>query len=132
MAIKMYRVLKVMYVCAEQYMMASKAALFQDQLALDRIMSTDDPSEHQNLGRQVANFDPAAWDRLKTQFVLVGNYQKFRQNPAMRDELLATGNKVRTGVNGRVCWRERKGCAKQKVHPVVRRTLSNYPFLGLL
>lgn len=75
-------------------MMASKAALFQDQLTLDHIMSTVDPSDHQNLGRQVANFDSAAWDTLKMRFVLMGNYQKFRQNPTMCDELLATGNKV--------------------------------------
>ena len=40
-----------------------------------------------------ANFDSAAWDREKQNSVLSGNYAKFTQNPAMKHNLLSTGNK---------------------------------------
>ena len=80
------------YCCMEQFMMASKACLFNDKETFDRILQSSDPKEIKALGRQVKNFDKETWDKAKYLVVLNGNYRKFTQNPALRDYLLSTGN----------------------------------------
>jgi ribA/ribD-fused uncharacterized protein len=82
------------YSCAEQYMMAEKARLFEDEDAEAQIMQAVHPKEMKALGRKLKNFDQNIWDKAKYSVVLNGNYYKFAQNKEMRDFLLATGNKV--------------------------------------
>ena len=82
----------VSYSCAEQFMMAEKARIFNDHRAVELIMSSSDPSTHKRVGRGVRNFDTAVWDGEKQNAVLSGNYAKFTQNPAMKLHLLSTGN----------------------------------------
>ena len=75
-------------------MMASKATLFEDDDILAAILKSEDPEDLKALGCQVSNCNQMTWDRVKKQFALMGNYQKFSQNRAMCEELVATGNKV--------------------------------------
>ena len=84
----------VTYSCAEQFMMAEKARLFGDAVVCAKILASRDPREHKALGRQVAGFDRAVWERACLDIVVRGNLAKFRQNPAMRAALLATGDKL--------------------------------------
>ena len=49
--------LLVKYDCAEQLIRALKARLFDDNLALSAIHSTDDPREQKRLDRHVRYFD---------------------------------------------------------------------------
>lgn len=58
-------------------------------------MATSDPREQKALGRKVRGFDAALWDKEGYDVVVEGNLAKFRQNPRFRDELLATGDRVR-------------------------------------
>ena len=46
------------------------------------------------MGRGVRNFDSAVWDRTKRNAVLAGTYAKFTHNPALKNHLLSTGNKL--------------------------------------
>jgi hypothetical protein len=89
-----FRVNANKYLCAEQYMMAEKARLFDDEEVEKEIMNTTDPKLIKALGRKVRNFDPAVWDKVKYSIVLNGNYYKFTQNQAMMDFLLSTGDKI--------------------------------------
>lgn len=82
------------YSCAEQYMMAQKAYLFDDEEIEKEIMNTSDPKLMKALGRKVRHFDPEVWDKAKYSIVLNGNYYKFAQNKEMRDFLLSTGDKI--------------------------------------
>ncbi len=82
------------YTCAEQYMMAEKARLFEDKEIEEQIMQTSDPKLMKALGQKVKNFDQTLWDKAKYSIVLNGNYYKFAQNKEMRDFLLSTGDKV--------------------------------------
>ena len=66
--------------CCEQWMMACKAALFDDTDTLDKIFNTTDPYTQKNLGRQVNNYDQEIWNAAKQEIVLVGNVYKFEQN----------------------------------------------------
>lgn len=79
---------------AEQYMMYHKAMLFNDQENAEKIRATSDPKKQKAFGRLVKNFDPAVWDEHKLNIVTQGNYLKFTQNPALKRDLLATGDKL--------------------------------------
>ena len=67
----------VPYYCAEQFMMAEKARLFQDRRTEELIMSSPDSSAHKRFGRGVRNFDNVVWDCVREDAVLAGNFAKF-------------------------------------------------------
>jgi len=82
------------YNCAEQYMMAKKAQVFEDKEMEESIMEATSPKTMKALGQKVRNFDDSTWNKLKYSIVLNGNYHKFAQNKEMRDFLLSTGDKI--------------------------------------
>lgn len=91
----------LMFNCAEQYMMASKAVLFGDADALARIMAVRAdggpfhrvPHAQKRLGQRVRGFDQAHWDAEGKRAVFRGNWAKFTGDPALGARLLATGRK---------------------------------------
>lgn len=82
------------YNCCEQFMMAKKALLFNDQATLAKIMATDSAKEQQALGREVKNFNAKRWDENKYGIVWFANYLKFTQNRDLAERLLATENRI--------------------------------------
>lgn len=84
----------VEYNCAEQYMMAEKARLFEDEEALAAIMETDCPREQKRLGRLIQGFDEDTWNEVALDVVTKGNFAKFSQNPQMKKWLLETQDKI--------------------------------------
>lgn len=82
------------YCCMEQFMMANKAELFEDEEIREQILQCSDPKQIKALGRKIRNFDETVWNEVKYSIVLNGNYLKFVQNPALRDYLLSTGDSV--------------------------------------
>jgi ribA/ribD-fused uncharacterized protein len=81
----------IRYNCAEQYMMAAKAELFNDIVILSQIMKSNSPKEQKALGRQVSGFNETAWNKVARFFVYQGNYAKFTQNPDLLVQLFDTG-----------------------------------------
>jgi ribA/ribD-fused uncharacterized protein len=82
------------YATAEHFMMAGKARLFGDDAVLARILACGSPAQAKTLGRHVEGFDEAAWQQARFDIVVRANEAKFSQNAAMRDHLLATGDRV--------------------------------------
>lgn len=87
----------VLYCCAEQYMMAMKALLFEDADTHERIMESESPRRQKALGRVVDGFDPDTWEEEDDSgiprcwgIVWKGNHAKFTQNPALLALLLQT------------------------------------------
>jgi len=86
------------YSCAEKYMMAEKARLFNDEEILAKIMAEDKPKEQKSLGRQVRNLnkekwndeDKAKWNSVAKDAVYKGNIAKFTQHEDLKKILLAT------------------------------------------
>ena len=76
--------------CAEQYMMHGKAVLFGDADVAAEILAADHPRTHKALGRKVAGFDGAVWERERMRIVKAGNRAKFTQNEDLLAALLAT------------------------------------------
>lgn len=79
---------------AEQYMMYSKAMLFDDKEVADAIMRTTNPREQKALGRQVRGFDLDTWNTHARYFVTKGNIAKFTSTEELKNILLDTGDKV--------------------------------------
>ncbi len=82
------------YSSAEQYMMAGKARLFEDDETLAEILTYHDPATVKKLGRKVANFDDKIWKDNKYNIVKQGNLYKFSQNEPLKEFLLSTQNKI--------------------------------------
>ncbi|MCB2406439.1 NADAR family protein [Hymenobacter lucidus] len=82
------------YATAEHYMMAEKARLFGDEATRAAIIAARHPNDAKRLGRQIKNFDEAAWLAARFAIVVQGNAAKFGQHPALREFLLATGSRV--------------------------------------
>ena len=80
----------VIYVTAEQYMMAEKARLFRDEEIRERIMTTADPRKQKALGRKVRGFDPDRWNGAAREIVYRGNRAKFTTHRDLLAVLLET------------------------------------------
>ena len=89
-----FTVASVEYATAEHFMMVQKARLFGDVEMVPRIVGAGSPGEAKQLGRNVRGFDAAVWDAARLDIVIEGNVAKFGQNAALRDYLLATGERV--------------------------------------
>lgn len=82
------------FATAEHYMMWRKAVLFDDRHTAARVLAAEDPKQAKDLGRQVRNFDRAAWEAHRSAIVVDGNTLKFSQHEQMRSFLLGTGDHV--------------------------------------
>lgn len=84
----------VHYATSEHYMMAEKARLFDDQATLLRILAAPHPGAAKQFGREVRGYDDARWSAARYDAVVRGNMAKFNQNPALREVLRNTGERV--------------------------------------
>ena len=80
-------------------MMVQKALLFSDNETAKEILevtgvTSGDMASVKALGRKVSNFNDDTWNSNRDRIVLEGNLHKFRQNPELKQNLLATGEKV--------------------------------------
>lgn len=78
---------------AEHYMMFHKAQLFDPDKCSD-ILRQENPADAKMHGRDVENFDPVIWDRVKYDIVLRGNILKFTQHPDLCEYLHGTGDDI--------------------------------------
>jgi ribA/ribD-fused uncharacterized protein len=84
----------VKYYSCEQYMMAQKAVLFDDNKTYKLIMKEKDPRKVKKLGREVKNFKDSVWNKNRCRIVYEGNYAKFTQNNNLKEKLLKTKDKI--------------------------------------
>ncbi len=89
-----FTVERIKYATAEHWMMAKKAVLFEDDEILEKILLAKSPAEAKKLGRKVKNYQEDIWLSNRYEIVKEGNFHKFNQNPALKDFLLNTGNRV--------------------------------------
>lgn len=80
----------IAYATCEQYMMAEKARLFGDAIALRAIMGNADPKFAKDWGRGVRGFSEAVWRPEVVPILTRGNAAKFAQNASMGAALAAT------------------------------------------
>ena len=140
------------YNCAEQYMMARKALLFDDYEIFGQIMECKEPKKTKALGRKIRNFNEDVWNDYKYNIVYEGNLLKFAQNKQLREYLLSTKDKViveaspydgiwgikmsRDDLNAKnpLKWRGENllGFALMGVRKELQRIYKNYSIIGNL
>ena len=86
-----FQIDQVMYSSMEQYMMHSKAVLFRDSEIAEQILNTDQVGAIKALGRSVHHYEEHIWSGCRQIIVYRGLIEKFTQNPALKEALLATG-----------------------------------------
>ena len=74
----------------EQYMMYRKAVTFGDTETAQAILSTDNVGKIKTLGRSVLGYSDRVWNGIRQIVVYRALLEKFRQNPDLKDKLLAT------------------------------------------
>ncbi len=84
----------VPYNCAEQFMMAEKARVFGDGVALAEILASSNPREQKTIGRRVRGFDEPTWVSVCRGIVYRANLAKYEQNSELCELLLATKQRV--------------------------------------
>ncbi|KQX13030.1 NADAR family protein [Flavobacterium sp. Root420] len=84
----------ITYKTAEHWMMAKKAALFNDNEVLEKIIESNSPAEAKKLGREVKNYDDKLWLANRFEIVKQGNYHKFSQNADLKEFLINTNDRV--------------------------------------
>lgn len=82
----------VQFSSMEQYMMYQKAMLFSDAENAGLILGTADVSKIKALGRVVRNYSDTVWNGMRQVCIYRGLLEKFRQNPQLQEQLLATGD----------------------------------------
>ena len=82
------------FASAEHYMMWRKALLFDDAEVAAEVLAARTPAEVLGLGRRVRGFDDGSWTAHRWEIVVTGSVLKFGQDPALRDYLLSTRNRV--------------------------------------
>ena len=87
-----FRVDNNQFSCNEQFMMYSKAKLFGDDEAAEKILAETKPKSMKALGRKVKNFDNDVWIQNRERIVKQGLREKFGQNAHLMDELMRTGD----------------------------------------
>ena len=82
------------YNCSEQYIMACKARLFDDQESVVKIMQEEDPVKQKRLGKNVENFDEAHWKSCAQELIVPGLLEKFKQSPVCNKILKETNQRA--------------------------------------
>lgn len=87
------------YNSTEQYLMAQKAILFNDEYNLKCIMSSSSPYMIKKYGKMIQNFNEDVWRLHLENIILQGNLLKFEQNKDLKELLLNTGTKELAEAN---------------------------------
>lgn len=74
--------------------MAEKARIFSDKDRLTQILSTNNPKEIKEIGKNIKFFDEDVWNYRKYDVVFEGNLMKFSQNESLKSFLRSTKNKI--------------------------------------
>ena len=78
------------FTSVEQYMMYRKAITFGDTETAQAILSTDNVGRIKALGRSVPGYSDTVWNGIRQIVVYCALLEKFRQNPDLKNQLLAT------------------------------------------
>lgn len=89
-----FKVDGIEYKSAEHFMMAKKAALFEDFEIMNKIIKANSPADVKKLGREVKNYNDTIWLENRYEIVKTGNFYKFSQNLELHKFLLNTNEKI--------------------------------------
>ncbi|ECC0871907.1 NADAR family protein [Listeria monocytogenes] len=89
-----FKVGGVEYNCAEQFMMAEKAKLFNDMEMREKILAAKHPKQAKDFGRLIRGFQEDIWLKNRFNIVMRANQAKFSQNEELKKFLMQTRNRI--------------------------------------
>ncbi|EAD6489006.1 NADAR family protein [Listeria monocytogenes] len=89
-----FKVDGVEYNCAEQFMMAEKANLFNDMEMREKILAAKHPKQAKDFGRLIRGFQEDIWLKNRFNIVMRANQAKFSQNEELKKFLMQTKNRI--------------------------------------
>ncbi|EAD8958340.1 NADAR family protein [Listeria monocytogenes] len=89
-----FKVDGVEYNCAEQFMMAEKAKLFNDMEMREKILVAKHPKQAKDFGRLIRGFQEDIWLKNRFNIVMRANQAKFSQNEELKKFLMQTKNRI--------------------------------------
>ncbi|ECQ6575527.1 NADAR family protein [Listeria monocytogenes] len=89
-----FKVDGVEYNCAEQFMMAEKAKLFNDMEMREKILAAKHPKQAKDFGRLISGFQEDIWLKNRFNIVMLANQAKFSQNEELKKFLMQTKNRI--------------------------------------
>ena len=81
------------YHSSEQFIQATKAEYFGDNIAKERILRCEDAMDSKEISMDITNFNKREWNRVAEALCYPGIREKFFQNPGLMAALLNTGTK---------------------------------------
>ncbi len=94
-----FKIDNIQFLCCEQWMMYSKAILFNDHQSATLILKEKSPGMHKEIGRSVKGFKKDIWNKNKQHIVYQGNLAKFSQNSELKNMLLSTKKMILAEAN---------------------------------
>ena len=91
----------VTFPTVEHYMQWSKAKLFGDAESQSKIMKTKSTKSVRTYGDKVKEFNEERWAEVQDNLMKIALKSKFSQHPALREKLLATGDRPIAEANPR-------------------------------
>ncbi|MFC02980.1 NADAR family protein [Listeria monocytogenes] len=89
-----FKVDGVEYNCAEQFMMAEKAKIFNDMEMREKILAAKHPKQAKDFGRLISGFQEDIWLKNRFNIVMRANQAKFSQNEELKKFLMQTKNRI--------------------------------------
>ncbi|TYV58204.1 NADAR family protein [Listeria monocytogenes] len=89
-----FKVDGVEYNCAEQFMMAEKAKLFNDMEMREKILAAKHPKQAKDFSRLISGFQEDIWLKNRFNIVMRANQAKFSQNEELKKFLMQTKNRI--------------------------------------
>ncbi|EAE3610166.1 hypothetical protein BJM33_11010 [Listeria monocytogenes] len=89
-----FKVDGVEYNCAEQFMMAEKAKLFNDMEMREKILTAKHPKQAKDFGRLIRGFQEDIWLKNRFNIVMRANQAKFSQNEELKKFLMQTKKRI--------------------------------------
>ncbi|TVY93691.1 N-glycosidase [Lachnellula willkommii] len=111
----------------EQYFQMGKCILFNDEDSIQKMLKADTPKKAKEVGNNVKGFEQKTWDIVKRQYMADALYFKFRGEPVMVKELLATGESLIIEARDDVVW----GSGHNKAD-TMKKKISDWRGLNLL
>lgn len=77
------------FFCTEQAFMWAKAKFFKDEETAKKILAEEvEPIVCKSLGRQVKNYDDAAWEKVRYEMMLKPNIERFWQDQVLQKKII--------------------------------------------
>ncbi|KAI9642152.1 hypothetical protein NHQ30_008954 [Ciborinia camelliae] len=110
--------LGISYSTAESYFQAGKAWLIGDDDKFMEIAHAKDGFVAKKMGNNIKGLDVARWNEISRTVMKRALYHKFRNNQAIRDDLLSTGNKLIVAAQDDKVWGSGLRAAKTIETPI--------------